>query len=91
MLITEAVTARCCDREAGTQSLKEAAAQGEPFYSIEPRDVGDMPRREGKVAAAGQGLCPDEGARLLLNLFYILVGDRAHVRGKRIEDASGER
>ena len=81
-LVAEAVAPRCGYREAAAEALKKAAAERETFDPIESGDVGDVPRREGEAAAASERLSADKGARFVLNLLHILVGDRAHIGRK---------
>src|SRR5256714_5047780 len=90
-LVAEAVATRCRDSEPGAESLQKATPQCEPFHAIEAREVRDVPRRKGKAACTRERCLAHQSAGLILNFFYVSVGDGAHIRRQRIEDVPGKR
>ena len=91
MVVAKPVAARCRDGKTRPDPLKQSAPEGQTFDPVEPRDVRDVPRREGEVPAARQCLGADERSRFVLNFLYIFIRDRSHIRRQRIQNVADER
>src|SRR3954466_3330194 len=77
--------------QAAADPLQESRTKREAFDTVEPRQIGYMPRREREAATAGKRLLADERAGLFLHLSDILVGDRTDIRRQRIKDVADKR